>query len=46
MPTHCTSDLFGFAAVEDRSVVAALDGGAMISDAGVLPLGATARAVG
>ena len=29
MPTHCNPDLFGFAPVEDRSVVAAFDGGAM-----------------
>ena len=33
MPTHCTPDLFGFAPVEGRSVVAAFDGGAMTSDA-------------
>ena len=29
MPTHCNPDLFGFAPVEDRSVVAAFDGGTM-----------------
>ena len=46
MPTHCSPDLFGFAPVEDRSVVAAFDGGTMTSDAGALLLGATDRAVG
>ena len=29
MPAHCNPDLFDFAPVEDRSVVAAFDGGAM-----------------
>ena len=46
MPTHCNPDLFGFAPVEGRSVVAAFDGGAMTSDAGALLLGAADRAVG
>ena len=46
MPTHCSPDLFGFAPVEDRSVVAAFDGGTMTSDAGALLLDATDRAVG
>ncbi len=46
MATHCTPDLFGFAPVEGRSVVAAFDGGAMTSDAGALLLGAADRAVG
>ena len=46
MPAHCNPDLFDFASVEDRSVVAAFDGGAMTSDAGALLLGATDRAVG
>ena len=46
MRTHCSPDLFGFAPVEDRSVVAAFDGGAMTSDAGALLLGAADRAVG
>ena len=46
MPPHCNPDLFGFAPVEDRSVVAAFDGGAMTSDAGALLLGAADRAVG
>jgi len=45
MPTECNSDLFGFAPVERRQVVAAFDGGAMTSDAGALLLGATDRAV-
>ena len=46
MPTHCNPNLFGFAPVEDRSVVAAFDGGAITSDAAALLLGATDRAVG
>ena len=46
MPAHCNPDLFDFAPVEDRSVVAAFDGGTMTSDAGALLLGATDRAVG
>ena len=46
MPTECSADLFGFARVEGRAVVAAFDGGAMTSDAGALLLGATDRAIG
>ena len=46
MPTQCNPDLFGFAPVEGRAVVAAFDGGAMSSDAGALLLGATDRAIG
>ena len=46
MPAHCNPDLFDFVPVEDRSVVAAFDGGTMTSDAGALLLGATDRAVG
>jgi hypothetical protein len=46
MPTECNPDLFGFAAVEGRSVVAAFDGGAITSDAGGLLLGLTDRAIG
>jgi Transposase DDE domain group 1 len=46
MPTECSADLFGFARVEGRAVVAAFDGGAMSSDAGALLLGATDRALG
>ena len=46
MPTQCNPDLFGFAPVEGRAVVAAFDGGAVSSDAGALLLGATDRAIG
>jgi len=46
MPTECISDLFGFAPVERREVVASFDGGAMTSDAGGLLLGATDRVIG
>ena len=46
MPTECSRDLFGFAPVEGREVVAAFDGGAITSDAGAVLLGATARAIG
>src|SRR5436853_4062617 len=46
MPTEWSADLFGFAPVEGREVVAAFDGGAISSDAGALLLGATDRAVG
>ncbi len=45
MPTECSSDLFGFAPVEGRAVVAAFDGGAVTSDAGALLLGSTDRAI-
>jgi Transposase DDE domain group 1 len=45
MPTDCSADLFGFAPVEGREVVAAFDGGAITSDAGGLLLGATDRAL-
>jgi len=45
MPTECSLDLFGFAPVEGREVVAAFDGGAITSDAGALLLGATDRAI-
>jgi Transposase DDE domain group 1 len=45
MPTECSADLFGFASVEGREVVAAFDGGAITSDAGALLLGATDRAI-
>ena len=41
MPTECSADLFGFARVEGRAVVASFDGGALTSDAGALLLGAT-----
>jgi len=46
MPTECSPDLFGFARVEGRAVVASFDGGAITSDAGALLLGATDRAIG
>jgi hypothetical protein len=46
MPTECSRNLFGFAPVEGREVVAAFDGGAITSDAGALLLGATDRAIG
>jgi len=45
MPTECSADLFEFAAVERRLVVAGFDGGAITSDAGALLLGATDRAI-
>jgi Transposase DDE domain group 1/Protein of unknown function (DUF763) len=46
MPTECSADLFGFARVEGRLVVAGFDGGMMTSDAGGLLPGATNRAIG
>jgi hypothetical protein len=46
MQTECSRDLFGFAPVEGREVVAAFDGGAITSDTGALLLGATDRAIG
>ena len=46
MPTECSADLFGFAPVEGREVVAAFDGGAITSDAGALLVGATDQAIG
>lgn len=46
MPTECISDLFGFAGVEGRPVVACFDGGSITSDAGGLLLGSTDRALG
>ncbi len=46
MPTECSADLFGFARVEGRAVVASFDGGTMRSDAGALLLGATDHAIG
>ena len=45
MPTECSPELFEFAPVEGRQVVAAFDGGAITSDAGALLLGATDRAI-
>ena len=46
MPTECSADLFGFARVEGRAVVAAFDGGMLTLDAGALLLGATDRVIG
>ena len=46
MPTECSADLFGFASVEGRHVVAAFDGGAITSDGGALLLGTADRAIG
>src|SRR3974390_2934385 len=46
MPTECNPELFEFAPVERRTVVAGFDGGAIMSDAGALLLGATDRAIG
>jgi Transposase DDE domain group 1 len=46
MPTECSADLFEFASVEGRKVVAAFDAGPFTSDAGALLLGATDRAIG
>ena len=45
MPTECHPELFVFAPVEGREVVAAFDAGAITSDAGALLLGATDRAI-
>jgi len=41
MQTECSADLFGFASVEGRKVMAAFDGGMMTSEAGAMLLGAT-----
>jgi hypothetical protein len=46
MPTECNPELFDFARVESRAVVAAFDGGRITSDAGALLLGATDRVIG
>jgi Transposase DDE domain group 1 len=45
MQTECNADLFGFAPVEGRKVVAAFDGGTMTSEAGAMLLGATDRQI-
>jgi hypothetical protein len=45
MQTECSADLFGFARVESRAVVAAFDGGKMTSAAGALLLGAADQAI-
>ena len=46
MPTECSPELFEFARVEGRAVVASFDGGRMTSDAGALLLGAANRVIG
>src|SRR3954447_13871495 len=46
MPTECSVDLFGFAPVAGRAVVAGFDGGKMTSDGGAVLLGATDRTIG
>src|SRR5437660_11725281 len=45
MPTECSADLFGFAPVEGRAVVAGFDGGRMTSEGGAMLLGATDRQI-
>jgi hypothetical protein len=46
MPTECSAELFEFAPVERRQVVAGFDGGTITTDAGALLVGATDRAIG
>ena len=46
MPTNCScAELFEFAPVEGRAVVASFDGGTITSDAGALLLGEADRAI-
>src|SRR6516165_813635 len=45
MQTECNADLFGFAPVEGRKVVAAFDGGTMTSETGAMLHGATDRQI-
>jgi hypothetical protein len=45
MQTECSADLFGFARIEGRAVVAGFDGGRMSSEAGAMLLGATDRQI-
>ena len=45
MPTHCRPDSLDFGSVEGRSIVASFDGGEITSDAGVLLLARTEKAV-
>jgi hypothetical protein len=45
MPTECSAELFEFAPVEGRRVVAGFDGGAITTDAGALLLGQADRAI-
>ncbi|HTT84945.1 MAG TPA: IS1380 family transposase [Rhizomicrobium sp.] len=46
MPTECSADVFGFAPVEGRKVVAGFDGGTITSNAGALLLGQLDRGHG
>ncbi|MFL5286438.1 MAG: transposase [Rhodopila sp.] len=46
MPTQCSPDLFEFAPVESRAVVASFDGGRISTDAGARLLGATDHVIG
>jgi len=46
MQTECNPNLFAFAPVEGRAVVASFDGGRITSDAGALLLGAADRVLG
>lgn len=46
MQTVCNPNLFAFAPVESRAVVASFDGGRITSDAGALLLGAAGRVLG
>ena len=46
MPTKCSAELFEFAAIDRRAVIAGFDGGAIMSDAGALLLGAADPAIG
>ena len=46
MPTHCISDQFEFEGFDGHKVVAGFDGGVITSDAGVLLLRHTDRAIG
>ena len=46
MPTECSAELFSFAPVERRKVVADFGGGAITTDAGALLLGQADRAIG
>jgi hypothetical protein len=46
VPTECNPELFEFAPVEGRRVVASFDGRTITSDAGALLLGQTDRAIG
>lgn len=46
MQTECSAELFEFAPIGRREIVAGFDGGAITSDAGGLLLGAADRAIG